>query len=87
MNTDGFTVPEIKEVYLGMRIFEEAKAAGTVRHYVYSNLDYSYKVRIHENLELSRLILSTISLYFRKEATKICTSASTTMAKEELRTG
>lgn len=44
VNTDGFTVPEIKEVYLGMRIFEEAKAAGTVRHYVYSSLDYASKV-------------------------------------------
>ena len=43
-NTDGFTVGEQKEVYSGMRIFELAKQIKTVRHYVWSNLDYSFKV-------------------------------------------
>lgn len=44
VNTDGFTVGEQKEIYAGMRIFEIAKMAKTVRHYVYSNLDYALKV-------------------------------------------
>ncbi|KAA1467630.1 NAD-P-binding protein [Dentipellis sp. KUC8613] len=43
VNTDGFTVGEQKEIYAGIRIFELAKVAGTVRHYVWSNLDYSFK--------------------------------------------
>ncbi|KAI0832033.1 NAD-P-binding protein [Trametes gibbosa] len=43
VNTDGFTVGEMKELYAGMRIFELAKQTGTVRHYVWSNLDYSFK--------------------------------------------
>ena len=43
-NTDGFTVGEMKEVYAGIRIFELAKQVKTVRHYVWSNLDYSFKV-------------------------------------------
>ena len=43
-NTDGFTVGEMKEIYAGMRIFELAKQIKTVRHYVWSNLDYSFKV-------------------------------------------
>ena len=44
VNVDGFTVGEQKEIFLGMRIFELAKQLGTVKHYVWSNLDYSYKV-------------------------------------------
>jgi hypothetical protein len=44
VNTDGFTVGEAAEIYAGMRIFEIAKQVGTVRHFVYSNLDYSFKV-------------------------------------------
>jgi len=44
VNTDGFTVGEQKEIYAGIRIFELAKAAGTVRHYVWSGLDYASKV-------------------------------------------
>ncbi|KAI5117438.1 hypothetical protein M0805_007008 [Coniferiporia weirii] len=42
-NTDGFTVGEVREVYAGMRIFELAKQIGTVRHYIWSSLDYSTK--------------------------------------------
>ncbi|THH05297.1 hypothetical protein EW145_g4902 [Phellinidium pouzarii] len=43
INTDGFTVGETRELYVGMRIFELAKQVGTVRHYIWSNLDYSTK--------------------------------------------
>ena len=43
MNTDGFTVGEKEETYLGLRIFELAKQTGTVRHYVWSSLDYMHK--------------------------------------------
>ncbi|RPD58577.1 NAD-P-binding protein [Lentinus tigrinus ALCF2SS1-7] len=42
-NTDGFTVGEVKEIFSGIRIFELAKQVKTVRHYVWSNLDYSFK--------------------------------------------
>lgn len=45
VNTDGFTVGEQKEIYAGMRIFELAKQTPTMRHYVWSNLDYALKVR------------------------------------------
>ena len=45
-NTDGFTVGETKEIFAGIRIFELAKQIKTVRHYVWSNLDYSFKVRV-----------------------------------------
>lgn len=44
VNTDGFTVGEQMETYAGIRIFELAKQIGTVRHFVWSNLDYSFKV-------------------------------------------
>ena len=44
VNTDGFTVGEARETYAGMRIFELAKQLGTLRHYIWSNLDYSTKV-------------------------------------------
>lgn len=44
VNTDSNTLGETRETYLGMRIFELAKAAKTVRHYVWSNLDYVAKV-------------------------------------------
>jgi len=43
VNTDGFTVGEKEETYLGLRIFELAKQTGTVRHYVWSSLDYMHK--------------------------------------------
>lgn len=46
INTDGFTIGEQKEIFAGMRIFEIAKQAGTVRHYVWSSLDYALKVCI-----------------------------------------
>ena len=43
-NTDSFTVGEQKEIFYGMRIFELAKQAKSVRHYVWSSLDYVNKV-------------------------------------------
>ena len=44
VNTDGFTVGEQKEIYAGVRIFELAKQTKSMRHYVWSNLDYALKV-------------------------------------------
>ncbi|KAI0687720.1 NAD(P)-binding protein [Cytidiella melzeri] len=43
VNTDGFTIGEQKEIYVGMRIFEIAKQTTSVRHLVWSNLDYGLK--------------------------------------------
>ena len=43
INTDGFTIGEKKETYAGLRIFEIAKQAG-ICHYVWSSLDYAFKV-------------------------------------------
>jgi uncharacterized protein YbjT (DUF2867 family) len=40
VNIDGFAIGEKMEVFWGMRIFEIAMQAGTVRHYVWGNLDY-----------------------------------------------
>lgn len=39
INTDGFAIGEVSEVYWGIRFFELAKAAG-VKHFIYSSLDY-----------------------------------------------
>ena len=44
VNTDSFTIGEQKEIYIGMRIFEIAKQVGTVRQYIWSNLDYVSRV-------------------------------------------
>lgn len=44
VNTDSFAIGEQHEVYLGMRIFEVSKQVKTLRHYVWSNLDYNLKV-------------------------------------------
>ncbi|PSR99449.1 hypothetical protein PHLCEN_2v4128 [Hermanssonia centrifuga] len=43
VNTDGFTLGEQKEIFVGMRIFEIAKQTSSLRHYVWSNLDYISK--------------------------------------------
>jgi hypothetical protein len=43
VNTDGFTVGEQAELFAGMRIFELAKQVGTLKHYIYSGLDYILK--------------------------------------------
>ncbi|EMD31566.1 hypothetical protein CERSUDRAFT_100239 [Gelatoporia subvermispora B] len=47
VNTDGFTVGEEKETWVGLRLFEIAKEVKTVRHYVYSGLDYALKKPYH----------------------------------------
>jgi NmrA-like family len=44
VNIDGFTVGEQREIYAGMRIFELAKQTKSLRHYVWSSLNYSLKV-------------------------------------------
>jgi hypothetical protein len=41
---DGFTVGEQREIYAGMRIFELAKQTKSLRHYVWSSLNYGLKV-------------------------------------------
>ena len=43
INTDGFTVGEQAETYHGLRIFELAAHVPTLKHYVWSNLDYGLK--------------------------------------------
>ena len=45
VNTDGFTVGEAREIYAGMSIFELSKQLGTLRHYIWSSLDYITKVK------------------------------------------
>lgn len=45
VNTDSFTIGEVKEVYYGIRIFEAAKQVKTLKHYVWSGLDNVFKVR------------------------------------------
>ncbi|KAJ7474239.1 NAD-P-binding protein [Mycena latifolia] len=44
VNTDGFTVGEIQEIYSGMRIYETAKQVRSLRHYVWSSLPYVSKI-------------------------------------------
>ncbi|KAJ6509081.1 NAD-P-binding protein [Mycena vulgaris] len=44
VNTDGFTVGEIQEIYSGIRIFETAKQVRSLRHYVWSSLPYVSKL-------------------------------------------
>ncbi|KAJ7250153.1 NAD-P-binding protein [Mycena haematopus] len=43
VNTDGFTVGEMEEIYAGMRIFEVAKRVSSLRHYVWSGAEYVLK--------------------------------------------
>ncbi|KAI0260669.1 NAD-P-binding protein [Gloeopeniophorella convolvens] len=49
VNTDGFTIGEQREIYIGMRIFELAKQAKTLRHYVWSSIDYFLKKGGYDN--------------------------------------
>jgi len=44
INIDGFTVGEQREIYAGLRIFELAKQTESLRHYIWSSLDYNLKV-------------------------------------------
>ncbi|CAF0958263.1 unnamed protein product [Adineta steineri] len=43
VNTDSFTIGEQAEVFAGIRIFELAKQVGTLKHYIWSSLDYITK--------------------------------------------
>ncbi|KAF7340483.1 NmrA domain-containing protein [Mycena venus] len=43
VDTDGFTVGAMQEIYAGMRIYEIAKQIPSLRHYVWSNLPYLFK--------------------------------------------
>jgi len=43
INIDGFTVGEQREIYAGLRIFELAKQTKSLRHYIWSSLDYNLK--------------------------------------------
>lgn len=44
VNTDTFTIGEQREIYANMRIFEIAKQTKSMRHYVFSGLDYALKI-------------------------------------------
>ncbi|KAJ6565344.1 hypothetical protein B0H10DRAFT_1634095, partial [Mycena sp. CBHHK59/15] len=44
VNTDGFTVGEVNEIYSGLHIFETAKQMRSLRHYVWSSLPYVSKL-------------------------------------------
>ncbi|KAJ6513284.1 NAD(P)-binding protein [Mycena sanguinolenta] len=44
VNTDGFTVGEVREIYAGMLIFEAAKRTKSLRHYVWSSVPYASKL-------------------------------------------
>ena len=59
VNTDGFTVGEKEETYLALRIFELAKQTGTVKHYVWSSLDYMHKV----SMATSDVIANSLAVY------------------------
>jgi hypothetical protein len=48
VNTDGFSIGEKEEIYVSMRLFEIAKQTPSLRHYIYSALDYSTKVCVHD---------------------------------------
>ena len=61
-NTDGFTVGEARETHAGMRIFEIAKSVKSVRHFVWSNLDYALKVRQRFTRAYMRLPANEICL-------------------------
>ncbi|KAJ5894672.1 hypothetical protein N7495_006363 [Penicillium taxi] len=44
LNTDGFTVKEADEIWAAIRIFETAKTVSSLRHFVWSGLDYYLKL-------------------------------------------
>ena len=46
VNTDSDTLGEQLETYTGIRIFELATTVKTIRHYVWSSLDYIWRVRV-----------------------------------------
>jgi hypothetical protein len=44
VNTNGFAIGEKAELYWGVRIYEIAKEEKSMRHFVWSNLDYALKL-------------------------------------------
>ncbi|KAG6850017.1 hypothetical protein H0H93_002466 [Arthromyces matolae] len=44
VNTDTYTVGEEKEIWAGIKIYEAARRASTMRHLIWSNLDYGSKL-------------------------------------------
>ena len=44
VNTDSWTVGEVKEIFAGMRIFELAKQTESLRHYIWSSLENIFRV-------------------------------------------
>ncbi|CAF1449910.1 unnamed protein product [Adineta steineri] len=44
VNIDSFTIGEQAEVFAGIRVFELAKQVGTLKHYVFSSLEYITKL-------------------------------------------
>ena len=77
VNTDGFTVGEKEETYLGLRIFELAKQSGTVKHYVWSSLDYMHKASM-----LTSNVTRGLTSCFRPADSNPSTGAATTTARD-----
>jgi len=77
VNTDGFTVGEKEETYLALRIFELAKQTGTVKHYVWSSLDYMHKASV-----VTSAVAMNSSAVFRLAVSNLSTDAATMMAKD-----
>jgi len=44
VNTNGFALGEKAETYWGMRIYEIAREEKSMKHFVWSNLDYALKL-------------------------------------------
>ena len=77
INIDGFTVGEQREIYAGLRIFELAKQAKSLRHYIWSSLDYNLKVSCGDLLSS----YSSTKLPCRKEGMTRSIGVNTTMQR------
>lgn len=44
INTDTYTVGEEKEIWAAIKLYETARRTPSMRHWVFSNLDYGSKV-------------------------------------------
>ena len=65
-NTDGFTVGEQKEIHSGLRLYEAALQIGTVKHFVWSNLDYGFKVPIFLRIAVDKYLFTFLRFVERK---------------------
>lgn len=83
INVDGFTVGEVKETFLGIRIFELAKTIPTLKHYIWSSLDYVFKV-CHYLFSVARGDLITLH---RKQITTLPTTVTIMMLRAVSLTG